>query len=198
MTKTTHLSDEPKKRRAFSGTATPATTSTAVNLNNIFKVTSAKEDAAFSAPTSSMQGTWYMVDNLFEKNGWGCRDEYFEFKPGNQVVAWKQSVFDPSIWVGKVGTMTRTHQDFTITFKSGVKCLVKGKSTAGMSERGKYIYNQTLQEHKKEQSSQVWKCKLKILEKDYMLFTVTHVDSFYSGEDYKLVKQAQLDKLNLK
>lgn len=189
---------EDNTRRLFSGTATPATTSTAVNLNNIFKVTSEKEDAAFAAPTSAMQGTWYMVDYLMSKSGWGYKDEYLEFKAGNTVVSWTQSPFDNTVWVGQVGTMTRTHQDITITFNAGVKRLVKGKSTAGMSEREKYNYNQTLQKLQTVQSREVWKCKLKILEKDYMLFTVSSVNGMYSGTDYKLVKQAQFEKLGLK
>lgn len=147
------------------------------------------QDIAFSAPNSALAGTWYEYRR--NSGGWEYSDEYFVFQANGKVVHWCRDRFDTDVWLGDVGTFTRKHQDVTIRITEGVKCLAKGESTAGMSEREKYDYQQKLNKRKRVQSGEVWVCRLKKINKNAMVLYVKTLNGYRCDVSYCMLSKAQ-------
>lgn len=147
------------------------------------------EDIAFSAPNSALAGTWYLYRR--HSRAWDLEDEYMEFQANGRVVHWYRDALYHDIWLGHVGTYTRQHQDVTINLTKGVQCLAKGKSTAGMSEREKYDYQQKLNKEKHVQSGKVWVCRLKMINKNAMVLYVKTLNGLTSDVSYTMLSKAQ-------
>lgn len=161
-----------------------------INKDNYDRYGSSKDqDIAFSAPNSALAGTWYLYRRGYSE--WEQSMEYMVFQANGKVVHWRRDASDTDIWYGCVGTFTRHHQDVTIRITEGVKCLVKGKSTAGMSDREKYDYQQKINKSKDVQSGEVWVCRLKMINKNAMVLYVKSLNGWTCDVNYCMLSKAQ-------